>query len=158
MKRNISICAVGLMMAALAGVQAVAAQGGSTSEESLYNRLGGLAPISVVVSDFIDALVLDKVLNANPAIDAARKRVPAPYLKYHVTAMVCQATGGTCQYQGRGMKESHAHLNISEKEWDRMIVLFKEVLAKHKVPPKETQELLAIVASTKADIVVSKGK
>jgi hemoglobin len=158
MKRNISICAVGLMMAALAGVQAVAAQGGSTSEESLYNRLGGLAPISVVVSDFIDALVLDKVLNANPAIDAARKRVPAPYLKYHVTAMVCQATGGTCQYQGRGMKESHAHLNISEKEWDRMIVLFKEVLAKHKVPPKETQELLAIVASTKADIVASKGK
>jgi hemoglobin len=37
-------------------------------------------------------------------------------------------------------------------------VLFKEVFAKHKVPPKETQELLAIVASTKADIVVSKGK
>ncbi len=66
-------------------------------QPSLYDRLGGLAPISVVVSDFIDVLVPDAVLNANPAIDAARKRVPAPYLKYHVTAMVCQATGGPCQ-------------------------------------------------------------
>lgn len=132
------------------------AQGGTEQKQpSLYDRLGGLAPISVVVSDFIDALVPDAVLNANPAIDAARKRVPAPYLKYHVTALVCQATGGPCQYQGRGMKEAHAHLNITEREWDRMVTIFKEVLARHGVPTKETQELLAIVDSTKPDIVVS---
>ncbi len=123
---------------------------------SLYERLGGLAPISVVVNDFIDVLVPDAVLNQNPAIDAARKRVPSPYLKYHVTAMVCQVTGGPCQYHGRGMKESHAHMNITEGEWDRMVTLFKGVLTKHKVPAKETQELLEIVGSTKADIVVSR--
>ena len=123
--------------------------------QSLYDRLGGLAPISVVVSDFIDALVPDTVLNQNPAIDAARKRVPAPYLKYHVTALVCQTTGGPCQYHGRGMKESHAHLNITEREWDRMVAIFKEVLVKHHVPQKEAQELLDIVGSTRADIVVS---
>lgn len=124
-------------------------------QEPLFDRLGGLAPLSVVVSDFIDILVPDAVLNENPAIDAARKRVPAAYLKYHVTSMVCQATGGPCQYHGRGMKESHAHLNITDREWDRMATLFKEVLAKHKVPARETQELLDIVGTTKADIVAS---
>ena len=129
----------------------VAAQ---AQEKSLYDRLGGLAPISVVVSDFIDALVPDSVLNANPAIDAARKRVPAAYLKYHVTAMVCQVTGGPCTYEGRGMKESHAHLNITEREWDRMVTIFKAVLAKHRVPAKEQQELLDIVGTTKGDIVI----
>jgi hemoglobin len=134
---------------------AVAQDGEMQKQQSLYDRLGGLMPISVVVNDFIDVLVPDAFLNENPAIDAARKRVPAPYLKYHVTAMVCQATGGPCQYHGRGMKESHAHLNITEREWDRMVVLFKEVLAKHEVPAKETQELLEVVGSTKADIVVS---
>jgi hemoglobin len=141
----------------LLGVTAPAfAQAGATQDaRSLYDRLGGLAPISVVVSDFIDVMVPDPVMNENPAIDAARKRVPAPYLKYHVTAMVCQATGGPCQYHGRGMKESHAHLNITEKEWDRMVTLFMKVLAKHEVPERETEELLAIVESTKADIVVS---
>jgi hemoglobin len=138
------------------GTQAARAQEGA-EQQTLYDRLGGLMPISVVVSDFVDALVPDAVLNANPAIDAARKRVPASYLKYHVTAMVCQATGGPCQYQGRGMKESHAHMNITEREWDRMVVIFKEILAKHSVPAKETDELLAIIGSTKADIVVPAG-
>jgi len=140
----------------LGGAGAAAAQGAAAQpQKSLYDRLGGLAPISVVVSDFIDTLVPDAVLNANPAIDAARKRVPAAYLKYHVTAMVCQATGGPCQYGGRGMKESHAHLAITEKEWDRMVTLFKQVLAKHGVPQQETRELLDIVGSTKADIVLA---
>ncbi|HBG20106.1 MAG TPA: group 1 truncated hemoglobin [Desulfobulbaceae bacterium] len=125
-------------------------------QQSLYDRLGGLAPVSVVVSDFIDALVPDPILNENPAIDAARKRVPAPYLKYHVTAMVCEATGGPCRYHGRGMKESHTHLNITEREWDRMVALFKEVLARHNVPAGETQELLNIIDSTRPDIVASR--
>ena len=124
-------------------------------QKSRYDRLGGLTPISVVVSDFINALVADAVLNANPAIDAARKGLPAPFLKYHVTALVCQATGGPCQYHGREMNESHAHMNITERDWDRMVTIFKEVLAKHRVPAKETQELLDIVGSTRADIVVS---
>ncbi|MCI0564708.1 MAG: group 1 truncated hemoglobin [Nitrososphaera sp.] len=148
--------ALAVIAIAVGGFQTRFAQGDAEQkQQSLYDRLGGLAPISVVVSDFIDALVPDPVLNANPAIDAARKRVPAPYLKYHVTAMVCQATGGPCKYHGRGMKESHTHMNITEREWDRMLTIFKEVLAKHRVPPKETQELLDIVGSTKADIVVS---
>lgn len=151
-----TLCFVAILLAGFH--PAMAQSGAQQKQQPLYDRLGGLAPISVVVNDFIDVLVPDAVLNANPAIDAARKRVPAPYLKYHVTAMVCQATGGPCQYHGRGMKESHAHLNITEREWDRMVILFKEVLAKHKVPAKETQELLEIVGSTKADIVASHQK
>ena len=151
-----TLCFVAVLLAG--SHPAVAQSGAQQKQQSLYDRLGGLAPISVVVNDFIDVLVPDAVLNANPAIDAARKRVPAPYLKYHVTAMVCQATAGPCRYHGRGMKESHAHMNITEREWDRMVILFKEVLAKHKVPAQETKELLEIVGSTKADIVVSHQK
>jgi hemoglobin len=149
--------ALAVIAMVVGGLDTALAQGGQQQkQQSLYDRLGGLAPISVVVSDFIDALIPDAVLNANPAIDAARKRVPAPYLKYHVTALVCKTTGGPCQYQGRTMKEAHAHLNITEREWNRMVTIFKEILAKHKVPAKETEELLAIVNSTKADIVMSK--
>ncbi len=140
----------------LAGSQNAVAQDDESPEQiSLYDRLGGLAPISVVVSDFIDALVPDPLLNENPAIATARVNVPSAYLKYHVTAMVCQATGGPCQYTGRAMAESHAHLNITELEWDRMVFLFVGVLTKYEVPEAETQELLAIIGSTKADIVIA---
>jgi hemoglobin len=155
--RSMKLWAALAVIALVAAEMTFAQDGAKRKQQSLYDRLGGLAPISVVVSDFIDALVPDAVLNANPAIDAARKRVPAPYLKYHVTALVCQATGGPCQYHGRGMKDSHTQLKITEREWDRMVTIFKEVLAKHRVPAKETQELLAIVDSTKTEIVVSGG-
>jgi hemoglobin len=155
-KRSMNLFAFFALVAILlAGSHTAVAQSATKQEQpSLYDRLGGLAPISVVVSDFIDAVVPDPLLNENPAIDAARQAVPAPYLKYHVTAMMCQATGGPCEYHGRGMKSAHIHLNITEREWDRMVVLFKEVLAKNKVPEKETGELLEIIDSTKADIVV----
>jgi len=139
----------------LLGIGFAYADNEAGDKKSLYSRLGGLQPISVVVSDFIDVIVVDDALNANPAIDAARKVVPAPYLKYQVTAMVCNATGGSCQYQGRTMKDAHAHLNITEKDWQRMEVLLKSVLDKHGVAEKEQQELMEIVGSTKADIVTA---
>ena len=151
--RRIFWCVVAVVL--LAGVSSVQAE--EAEQASLYDRLGGLAPISVVVSDFIDALVPDATLNQNPAIDAARKQVPAAYLKYHVTAMVCEVTGGPCKYVGRNMKESHVHLNITEAEWDRMATIFKQILDRYAVPEAEQQELFAIVGSTKADIVMSGG-
>lgn len=120
---------------------------------SLYDRLGGLPAISVVVSDFIDALVPDAELNRNPAIATARARVPAPYLKFQVTAMVCQATGGPCQYPGRSMKEAHAHLHITAAEWDRMAAIFSQILDRYAVPAAERRELFEIIGSTRPDIV-----
>ncbi len=124
--------------------------------KSLYDRLGGVYPISVVVDRFIELLLVNDVLNANPAIKAARDRVPAAGLKFHVTALVCQQTGGPCKYTGRGMKETHVHLNINEKEWQAMLSDFRRVLNNYAVPAKEQQELIAIVESTKQDIVVRK--
>ncbi len=132
----------------------IAAEAQST--KSLYDRLGGVSPISVVVDTFIDLLFVNDVLNANPAIKAARDRVPRAVLKYHVTALVCQETGGPCKYTGRGMRESHAHLNIGEKEWQAMMADFRRVLNNYGVPIKEQQELIAIVERTKKDIVVKK--
>ena len=64
----------------LAGSFASVAQDDAAQEEqTLSDRLGGLAAISVVVSDFVDALVPDATLNANPAIDASRERVPSTF-------------------------------------------------------------------------------
>lgn len=122
----------------------------------LYERLGGLKGITVVVDDFINRLVANKTLNKNPAIRAGRISSPAPYLKFQVSQLVCEVSGGPCKYTGKGMKESHAHLNISEQEWDVMTKDFKKSLDKFKVPAPEQKELFDIVGKTKADIVVRK--
>ena len=119
----------------------------------LYDRLGGMKGIAVVVDDFIDRLVSNKTLNRNPAINAGRKSSPAPYLKFHVAALMCQVTGGPCKYTGRPMRDSHAHLNITEKEWGVMAAEFKKSLVKFKVPEAEQNELFEVVGKTKPDIV-----
>jgi hemoglobin len=125
------------------------------AQKSLYERLGGVYNIAPVVDEFLEVLYVDDVLNANPRIKEARDRVPKPYLKYHVTSLVAQASGGPEKYTGRSMKESHRHLNITEKEWQAMRADFKKVLDKFKVPEQEQKELFAIVESTKGDIVTA---
>jgi hemoglobin len=101
-------------------------------------------------------LLVNEVLNANPAINEARKRVPSAGLKFHVTTLVCEATGGPCKYTGRDMKTSHARLNISEMEWQAMLTDFNKTLTRFKVPEGEQRELVNIVNSTKAEIVVAR--
>ena len=124
-----------------------------TPTTSLYARLGGVYSIATVVDDFIERLLVDDALNANPAIKEARGRVAKAGLKFQVTAMVCEATGGPCKYTGRNMKEAHEKLNISEREWNAMVADFRKTLNLFKVPMKEQDELVAIVATTKKDIV-----
>jgi hemoglobin len=124
-------------------------------QKTLFDRLGGTYAIATVVDDFIEALLVDDILNANPAIKEARARVPKAGLKFHVTSMVCQATGGPQKYTGRTMRDAHAHLRITEKEWDEMVKVFVRVLDKYKVPKAEQGELLQIVETTKGDIVVA---
>ncbi len=120
----------------------------------MYDRLGGVYNIATVVDDFLERLFVNETLNANPAIREARDRVPKAGLKFRVTALVCQATGGPQNYTGRSMKESHQHLNITEEEWQAMLADFKESLDKFQVPENEQTELFAIVESTKGDIVM----
>lgn len=132
-----------------------AAQAPPAGQKSLYERLGGAYPIAVVVDDFIDRLLVNETLNANPAINEARLRVPKQGLKFHVTTLVCQVTGGPCTYAGRTMKASHAHLKITGKEWQAMLTDFRATLDKFKVPKAEQDELVAIVESTRPDIVVA---
>jgi hemoglobin len=147
-----------LVLGALITATSVAQQpAAATAKPPLYQRLGGLKGISLVVDDFIDRLVVNKILNSNAAIDAGRKASPAPYLKVQVAQLVCEATGGPCRYSGRDMKSSHAHLNISPQEWDVMAGEFKKSLDKFKVPAAEQNELFEIVGKTKGDIVARKG-
>jgi hemoglobin len=151
---RILTASMALAAGSLAAANALSQQ--SAAQKPLYDRLGGLKGITLVVDDFIDRLVVNKTLNKNPAIDAGRKTSPAPYLKFQVAQLVCEASGGPCKYTGRDMKSAHAHLNISEKEWDVMAGEFKKSLDKFKVPAAEQQELFAIVGKTKPDIVVRK--
>jgi hemoglobin len=124
-----------------------------SEQRSLYDRLGGVYSIATVVDDFIDRIMVDPRLNANPLVDEAHHRVPPAGFKYLVTEMVCWATGGPQKYTGKSMAESHELLKITSREWEAFLDDFQQTLNKFKVPDKEQSELTAIVNSTRSDIV-----
>lgn len=127
-----------------------------TATASLYERLGGIYSIAVVVDDLIDRVMSDPRLNANPLVDEAHHKVPPAGFKYLVTEMVGWAGGGPQKYSGRSMRESHEHLKITPGEWDAFMDDLRQTLDKFKVPAAERAELKAIVQSTYGDIVVGK--
>ena len=125
---------------------------------SLYERLGGVYSIATVVDDFIDRIMVDPRLNANPRVDEAHHRVSPPGFKYLVTEMVCWATGGPQTYTGRGMGDAHQHLLITAGEWEAFMDDLRQTLDKFGVPPREQHEVLAIVEGTRDAIVVAAGQ
>ena len=122
----------------------------TSAQETLYKRLGGYDAIAAVTDDFIGRLATDKSLSRffiGQSDDSKAK------IRAHIIDLVCKVTGGSCTYSGRDMKTSHKGLGITEADWNTMAGLFVATLNKFNVPKKEQDELLAIVATTKKDIV-----
>src|SRR2546421_571263 len=121
---------------------------------NLYERLGGICSIATVVDDLIDRVMTDPRLNANPLVDDAHHKVPPAGFKYLVTEMLCWAAGGPQKYTGKDMESSHRHLRITQGECGALLDDVAQTLDKSAVPAAERAEVVAIVESTRADIVV----
>src|SRR5213083_468117 len=104
------------------------------TQPSLDERLGGIYSIATVVDDFIDRVMTDPRLKANPAVNEAHHKVPPAGFKYLVTEMVGWASGGPQQYSGRSMRDSHQHLNIAPTPPEAVMDDFQQSLDKFSVP------------------------
>lgn len=156
MKPIIARCFVFLMFAALmitthpAPAQEKMGKGVMMQEKSLYQRLGGYDAIAAVTDDFIGRLVTNKMLTrffGGASIDTQKR------FRQHLVDQLCAVTGGPCFYVGRDMKTAHGGLGITEADWNAGVGDLVASLDKFKVPAKEKNEFLAIVSTTKKDIV-----
>lgn len=121
---------------------------------SLYTRLGGAWKIAILVDDFIDRIMTDPRLEANPRVSEAKRHLSKAGFKYIVTEMTCWATGGPQTYTGRSMADSHRHLRITEDEWGAFMDDFGRSLDACDVHERERAELVALLESSKSAIVV----
>jgi hypothetical protein len=67
---------------------------------------------------------------------------------------LCEAAGGPRRYTGRSMHDSHRDLLITAGEWEAFVDDLNQTLDKFDVPRQERSEVLAIIDSTRDDIVV----
>jgi hemoglobin len=126
---------------------------------SLYDRLGGEPAITAVIDDFVNRAAGDPKVNfTRKGTDKEWAATPdnVAKLKKHLTQFVCMATGGPQKYEGKAMKPVHAGMKITEAEFGAIANDLVASLDKFKVPQKEKDDLIAVVLTTKADIVEMK--
>ena len=115
--------------------------------KSLFDRLGGIDPITAVVDEFVNRLVAD------PRVKGRFASTDVKRFKMLNTELVCQSTGGPCKYSGRAMKDNHNGMRISQAEFDLTAGHLASTLKKFKVPKQESKELMTIIGSLRKDIV-----
>jgi len=121
-------------------------------EMSLYERLGGVNAIAMVVDRFSDEIVANVKLNVNPKLKEWNSKGELEGLKFMRTLWICQATGGPFKYTGKDMHQAHKDLNITPEEFDEVGVEIARALDHFKVPEREKQELLAAVVAHKSEV------
>jgi hemoglobin len=135
---------------------------------SLYDRLGAETGIVKIVDDFIPRALQDPRVNwdrsgvttGNIFHKRPVKWSPTPDnvagLKKHMVEFFALATGGPAHYTGREIQSAHAGMKISNPEFDAAVGDLKASLDRLQIPNEEQKELLAIVESTRPQIVTQR--
>ena len=137
---------------------------------ALFDRLGGEPGISNIVADFVPRALQDPRVNwqrkgtkrgglsIHSGQSVAWNATPdnVAQLQKHFVQFLELATGGPAHYDGKEMKSAHASLHIANPEFDAALGDLKASLDRLQVPNKEQKELLAIIESTRPQIVVER--
>ncbi len=134
------------------------------TDQSLYERLGGVFAIAAVVDQFSDAVVKNAIAGEgsdNPALrewhTAELGRLPG--LKFMRTLWVCHVAGGPFEYVGTkpghdpiSLEEAHRQLGITPEEFDAVAGELAQTLDAFGVPARERAEVLAAFSAHKGEV------
>jgi hemoglobin len=113
----------------------------------LYERLGGVDAIRAVIDAFVARCAGDSRINRK------FERSDISRLKKMLVDQVCEATGGPCTYTGRDMTATHEGMGVTAGEFDALVEDLVATLEEFEVPKREQDELLAVLAPMRDDIV-----
>lgn len=117
------------------------------ADSSLYDRLGGGEAVGRVVDTLVD-VVRDDPVTARLFVKVNHKR-----LKRKIAEQICALAGGPVPFDGDDMKSTHAGLGITEADFYRLVEHLVAILDRSGVGTREKNELLALLAPMKRDVV-----
>lgn len=125
----------------------------SPTGRTLWTRLGGEPAVKAVVHDFVLKAAAD------PKVDFTRGGkypLDAPgiaHLEGLLIQQVSSISGGPSKYTGRDMKSLHEGMGITDAQFGAIAGDLIAVLKTYRVPQKEIDELVGLIATTKGAIV-----
>jgi hemoglobin len=119
-------------------------------ESSLYQRIGGYDVIAKVIDDLFTRMRADARFSRFGTGRSLDSRKRAQQL---TVELVCVLAGGPCYYTGRGMRESHAGLNITSTEWEANLELTRQALRNNGVAAREEEEFVSLFERYRNEII-----
>jgi hemoglobin len=118
--------------------------------DTMFERYGGLPFVSRFVLDFYDRVLACAELAPYFAdIDMQR-------LVEHQAKFISSVMGGPASYSGAALRESHHHLQIDDRAFDRMIELFRATLAESEIAGADVELIIADLNAHRVHIVRAK--
>ena len=124
----------------------------AAAQDSLCKRLGGSDAISAVVKSFLmkmrtdDPDKLGRFWLYRGSDGVARE-------EQLIVDFVQSATGCDRLYVGRDLGPAHKGMRLSSRDWERTFNFLKATLEEYKVPAALNAEVVALVESTRGQIV-----
>lgn len=127
-------------------------------DKGLFDRLGGFFGIAAVVNRFSDAILVNSILNQNPAL-AAWNQNEAPTrlagLKFRRTMWIAAMVGGPIKYTGQPLEDAHDRFNMTQAEFAEVGAEIVRALQFYNVPQSDIDQLVCIYQTSMDDVVSS---
>ena len=123
-----------------------------SSEQSLYERLGGYDGIAAITDDFLGRVMADEKIGyywAGDSLDTQRRD------RQLVVDFLSEASGGPTFYTGRDMKTTHHGLGITTEEYDVLMVHCVASLEACGISDAEKTDVCGFMNSLREEIVES---
>ena len=119
-------------------------------KKSLYERIGGDTAVRATVAKLYDKILSDDELA--PFFD----HVDIERLRHSQHSFVSYAFGGMPHYTGRSLREAHSGAvanGLSDRHFDLVAAHLRAAMEELAVAPELIAEALAIVGSTRSDVL-----
>lgn len=116
---------------------------------SIYDSIGGAPAVHAAVDDFYRRILADPDL---APMFAGRNM---DRLKSHQRAFIAAALGGAEIYSGRDMHTAHAHLGVSNDDFDAVVAHLVDTLAGLGVPDETITTIGGALSPLRDQIVTT---
>ncbi|QWV06511.1 group 1 truncated hemoglobin [Pseudoalteromonas shioyasakiensis] len=119
----------------------------SSNNGTLYQQLNGEQGIEKLVDSFINQIGRDE------QILAYFKQTNVAHFRQGFITHLCSVTDGPCEYEGDNMVDIHTGMNISEKDFNRVVELLINAMDEQHVSQTVQNKILSRLAPLRPEVI-----
>ncbi|WP_295505532.1 group 1 truncated hemoglobin [uncultured Pseudoalteromonas sp.] len=119
----------------------------SSNNGTLYQQLNGEQGIEKLVDSFINQIGRDE------QILAYFKQTNVAHFRQGFITHLCSVTDGPCEYEGDNMVDIHTGMNISKKDFNRVVELLINAMDEQHISQTVQNKILSRLAPLRPEVI-----